>query len=197
MPVFGPPPPLVAMATDDRFKETPSSGLMFIHLLGVFRPCAHVHKETPALPSHFIDIADRPCASLSSNPLQTAPIHPTGRCRVPPGEAGGTCKHRGELARFPPGVRHGHPLHAETVSLKSRGGFLSCLLSTEPCTQACSHFGCFDCRALFTHSCPVILGVRATSSRGCSCGAVRGAEWGSHSQKLKSTIQPHTFLPSV
>lgn len=50
MPVFGPPPLLVAMETDDRFKETPSSGLMFIHLLGVFRPHANVHKETPVFP---------------------------------------------------------------------------------------------------------------------------------------------------
>lgn len=60
MPVFGPLPLLVAMETDDRFKETPSSGLMFIHLLGVFRPHANVHKETPVFPSHFIDIGDRP-----------------------------------------------------------------------------------------------------------------------------------------
>lgn len=39
---FGPPPP-VAMETDDRFKETP--GLMFIHLLIVFRPHANVQME--------------------------------------------------------------------------------------------------------------------------------------------------------
>lgn len=60
MPVFGPPPLLVAMETDDRFKETPGSGLMFIHLLGVFRPHANVQMEAPVFPSQPIDIEDRP-----------------------------------------------------------------------------------------------------------------------------------------
>lgn len=60
MPVFGPSPLLVAMETDDRFKETPSSGLMFIHLLAAFRPRANVHEETPVSPSHFIDIDGSP-----------------------------------------------------------------------------------------------------------------------------------------
>lgn len=48
------------METDDRFKETPGLGLMFIHLLGVFGPHANVQMEAPAFPSQPIDIEDRP-----------------------------------------------------------------------------------------------------------------------------------------
>lgn len=46
------------METDDRFKETPGSGLMFIHFLRVFRPHANVQMEAPVFPFHFIDIED-------------------------------------------------------------------------------------------------------------------------------------------